>query len=1273
MLRVEITEAKTKQQAFVEFFDDDTIDIVRQQIGRVLDIHPDRLLILARIERSKDYYKKNPQRWEALFNRLSFTEPIIQRLPFTAYQTFYHNPATSIIYDDIDRSNWMEVPSSLQDIYEPNETFTEYMLFGVKDELSFVLPLEYNSELMKSINPSSYPIPEMSALVSTMYDIENIKGFYCIPYDSDAENVQPIYFPMLRTNTPDKLSEEDTGLLLKNEKKLKGILALKSPKPTSVSIVRTRFHIPWIDTNFGSAIRARFEQIFYGLTVSKDVPCITMYTSSDEVSRHKFFAENPKNKTPFLDLAMWNSWWNNTKPSRSRPTLILYRGKNNQFFDRVSITSVDMVVSTYRPDGNTETMDELKDGIFEWLKSFDSVLPFVNEADLDEERWELQDMSFIATYADTMKEYDLRRFPCISSIFDVADIENSLFRFLRTDYSVRGVSAVEMKILQLMRENPGLSPGDIAEELSISTSTARTLLGQVQARLEKDPDILEKAFRGFPTMRFGPKTVLLSSTNRLEKSLEYANALRYILTSPDAEDIDEVCPKRLEVVESKAIVVNKEINSVLLDEYADLIGDIDIDETKPIDVPAEAQEEPTDTFLVKSERKTLYNYFNARLQKFDPKTYETAHSEYPKKCEQKHQPIILSDNDLKNLNGTPYDPRTYLDPKQMMNVEDPNGIVICPEYWCIQDEIPLQENQLLNDDGFQKCPKCKGKVKEKLTQNPQEYTVIKRDKAFQYPKLTKYKSPTNGRIMPCCYKTSKGDIKKEIPEDKYYILGETKNAVPALRLSFIASDMLNSLHMVETYESFSTQARIQSAMSGFFRVGLGHPSETLPTLLGLDTKLKSPIENPNVTKKCSFFTTWMKLGEGSDELEKRISGINTAYEQKELTILQELEFAALSLQCDIFRISNTNMMECFFQTRMNRSKSRGILVVQEDSVVSFVRRENAILTYSSNIYNTPFTKKTYQELEKLRDLSCKTSIPTYDNALSVVQALGLSSHSIILDPYSRAQALYVPKELILPFHSTPIPETDSPKVKGFENATELPSHANVLKYLETAKKFSEGYAWMEDMYNSNNEIVEVRLKSGLRIPIVPEKSVGEPSEVTETITDLGEKKLVFGEQDSSLQKTYSEISYASEIFDFLLFELSKTLYEYDELRKRMETNPTRKSIELELKKWFDNTTKFVNLSSPTEFISKIRTPCGQFKTNKSCSGNVCGWDGKVCRVEIRKSVSKEAIFHRLLSTLVENAKIRAIVLDERVTPFFSTILYMELPNELILTDMEIKT
>lgn len=1286
MLRVEVTESLTKQRSFVSFFDDDTIDTVRQQIGKTLDIHPDRLFILARIERSADYYEKNPHHWESLFNRISLTDSIIQKVSFSEYQTFYRTPASSIVYSDIERSEWMEIPDSLKTLYSPDESFSEYMIFGVPEEKSYILPRSYDPVVSK-IPAAYYPIPDVSRLISSVYDVESIRGFYCIPYDEQAEPVQPIYFPFLRSTTPAKLTEEDVSLLDMNSKRITDLLALKSPEPKEVSILRTRFHIPWIETNFGSAIRTRFEQMFYGLTVSKDVPCITLFNSNVEVSRHKFFVEDTKTKSPYLDLTTWNSWWTNTKPSRNRPTLVLYRGKNNQHFDRVSITSVDMVVSTYRPEGNKDTLEELRTQVIDWIQSFDSILPFVNEKDLNKERWELQDMSFIATYTNPLEQYDLRRFSCISSVFDLADPNTSSFRFLRSDYSVQGVSASEMKVLQMMRDNIGLTVKDIAAELSISNERARSLFQEIQARIEEDPKILEKAFRGFPTMRLGTNTVLLSSTNRPDKSLQYANILRYILSSPDAEDIDHVCPKRLEKVAPKQIQVEEQkVDQAVLDEYMDLISDIDLDISAPTKEEEEVEEtQPEEKIMVKTERKTLYNYFNARLQKFDPDTYNTNHPdyEYPKKCEQKHQPIILSDVDLQRLEGTPYDPRTYAEETQMLDIQ--KGIIICPQYWCMRDEIPLQETQLIDEDGFQRCPSCKGKVKEKLNENPQEYTVIKRDKLFQYPKYTKYKSPTTGQLMPCCYKTPDTGSKKEAIEDKYYILGETKTAVPAMRLSFISKDLLDGLRIDEKYELFKKQARIQSPMSGYFRIGIGRPSETIPKLLNLKTTIPTPRENIQLVLKCSFFNTWANLANDdyedieeeieSSELARRIVGIDNAFKKGELTIIQELEYTALALQCDVFRIlSDSKSLDCFFPTRMNATRHKGIIVLQDGNVftvVSFVRRTGNSMSYTSNIYEAPFKKDTYEHVEKLRDISCNTSIPSYDIAISAMNKIHEGPYSIVLDPYVRGQALYVPGKVLLPFQATPIISNDIPKVNGFENIKELPRHADVLKYLDIAKKYSAGYEWAEDMYNSNGQRVEIRVKSGLRIPVQPEDSEGMTNEVIESMNTIGERKMTFGEEPSTLKDTYREISYASEIFDFLLFELSKTLNEYPDVRSVLTNNPTRKTLEPVLKQWFDERTQFINITKPSEFISKIRTPCGQFKTKNTCTGNVCGWNG-TCKVNIKQSLRKDVLFHRLVSTLVENVKTRAIVLDERVTPFFSTILYMELPHELILSELDIK-
>jgi hypothetical protein len=112
-------------------------------------------------------------------------------------------------------------------------------------------------------------------------------------------------------------------------------------------------------------------------------------------------------------------------------------------------------------------------------------------------------------------------------------------------------------------------------------------------------------------------------------------------------------------------------------------------------------------------------------------------------------------------------------------------------------------------------------------------------------------------------------------------------------------------------------------------------------------------------------------------------------------------------------------------------------------------------------------------------------------------------------------------------------------------------------------------------------------------------------------------------------------------------------------------------VEGPLSEWFNSNVYESNIQRPDEFLSKIRTPCGQFKNAESCKGNVCGWNGNVCRIEVRKSLKKEQLFTRLLSTLVTNAKMRGVVLDGRSTPFFSTILYLEMPNELIITDTEV--
>lgn len=1298
MFRTEVQDIVSKQRAFISFFPDDTIETVRTHISVVANTHPDRLFVLVGIVRPSTFYKDDPRHWEALFHRLSFGGKITLQKPFQEYQTEYRSPTTSIAFQEYGIEEWMTYPDILSPIHSPSSEFKEYYILGTEEVKSYILPYEYDSTLVTKIPAAIYPVPQNTFLMTSIYKtVKEIKDMKYRIYNESAESVQGIYFPFYRSVTPPMLSEDSSLLLQKTSHKLDELLKLSLPEPTALTILRTRFHVPFVDTEFGSAIRTRFEQMFFGLTVSKKAPYIGLFTSNAETTRHKFFVEDEGSKRPYLNMSTWHSWWTTTRPARNRPTLILYRGKSAQHFDRIAVTSSDMILSTYRPEGNTQTLDELKNELSEWIQELDSILPFLNERDIVQERWDLQDMSLVAKYKKKLDEYDLRRFSCISFLFDMTDANTSTFRLLRSDHSVDGLTSLEIKVLQMLRNKPTLSVSDIQTELDVPTETARKLLQTMEMRTNDEPELLTKNFKGFPTLRIGVDTILIGSIDRIDLPIQYANILRYIISDPTSKELDSICPKRMErvQVETAAVQVKEEdVDQAIMDEYADVFGYLEGEDAAKEEAVAtiiDEAEEEVQKIQTKQTRSTLYNYFNMRLQSFDPDTFSPIQSEYPKKCEQKHQPIILNTEDLERLQSTPYDPRTYMEASQLMTIENPNGAVICPEYWCIRDEIPLQESQLLKEDGFQRCPMCKGKVKEKQNDNPREFTVISRDKAFKYPGFTNYKSPKNGRVMPCCYRTPESG-KSKTTEEKYYVLNETKTNLSEFRCAKLQRDLIASLYIDEKYELYEKNNRIQKGMSGYFRSGLGRPSETLPTFLGLKTAIPHPKDSIETILKCSFFTTWrhfsdtdidsirkqLKEKKYNENLARIIAGIQDAYERKELSVLQELEYVSIFLQCDVFRvIVDKRSLGCMFYSPVVKGRTRGIIALQwgdEISILTHVSRTGNSLTFKANIFQPPFRNETAAELEKVRNVACSTPIPTYMDAVKAIEEIAPSEkYSIILDPYGRAQALYIPGKVVLPFSPAPVPADPPTLIEGYESI-EAPDYYTMREFIDIAAKHSAGYEWREDVSDLDGYRMEMILKSGLRVPTEPDDDEEvEEGEIIQTVKETTEDELAFGSPDAELRQLYSDVSYASEVFDFLLFELSNTLKEkYPDLRKALQVaQPKRTDIDPLLQEWFDKTTHFTNITTADTFVTKIREPCGQFKTKDTCTGNVCGWNGNTCKVQIKNTLKKDAMFNRLLSTMIDNVKLRGMVLEGRSTPFFSTILYIELPHELIVTDNDL--
>lgn len=1306
MLKSEVLDFRTNTVYNISYFEDDTIDVIRHNIAIAMNTHPDRLFILVSLKLKHDYYQKDPRRWEDLFYRLSYDNDPIKKEIFEEYQLRYRSPQVNLSYEPYDHTEWMNKPESLSEFHSPTRDFTELRIFGVEEQKSYILPTEFNPSLVSKIPSARLPQPLLTSLLTTLYGSFEIEKFVAIPYDSNAETAELVYFPYLRSKTPAILSDEIVSIMEKNKKLLKDLLEYKVYNPISVNIQRARLHAKFVETDFGSAIRTRFEQIFYGITLSEEVPYIGFFTGRNEIMRHKFYVkDSKKGKKPFLSLNIWKSW-DSRRPSRSIPTLVLFRGTGKELYDRIAITDVDITMTFYRDESNRDTLEELKREGLKWLKEFDALSTFLNKNDIDSERWKTQEIEVHFNYSRHIEKIDPRRLGCVSFLFNQPDPTEEKFNFLRTDRTNYGISPLEVKVLQMMR-NGDVKPTNLAQELGTTVEKARMIIQDIQNKLDLDPDLESRAFRNYPYLELLEDSIVVSFVTEIDRIAKYASLLRYIVTSPDP-NLDKICPKRLETVRSdngSAPTELIEVDEVTKSQFGELFGFLEGDEEEKKEEVKQPVKETT--LALSRKKKTLYSYFKERLEQFDEDTFNPDVKDfvYTKECEHKRQPIILDQRDLEFMEGQFFDPRSYSTEKDMMNVYDPDGLVICPEYWCMKDQIPLKEDQLVKEDGEIKCPVCYKKLRTSASDDPREFTVIKRDSSFIYPGFVDYQSPKTKKLMPCCFTTPRKDKTDETP-DKYYVNRESIANLKELRVAFLSKELINSLEIDEKYDLLSgTPKRIQTGMSAFFRVGLGRPSETLPELLGLKIKIPPPIESIETVLKCSFLRTWKALDESNideiknklnkissfqsekiaqDHLSKLISGIQTAFSKKELSTLQELEYACLFLQCDVFRIhTNNNTLGCLFYSPIVKSRTRGIVILQNDKSVDIlchVTRLPRGFEYRANVFSSPFKKETYSVLEKLRNKACSTKVPSYSTALDITRdVLAMSDEEdfeVILDPFGRAQAFFIPKTFFIPFQPSSLPEIDKRKIIGYSNVEKelYPSYDNVRKYIEVAKAYNPGYEFEEDLYNSSNRRVEVLLKSGLRIPIYPDSEAkNETLEVIDTTNAIGESALSFGKESVELRREYSDISYSTEIYEFLLYELTYDLKEdYSNLRNLLsEDFPKQKEVEPALRKWFDHKIEITKATSPIEFISKIRKPCGQFKSKDTCNGNLCAWNGKTCNVEVRQSVRKENLFYRLLTTLIENSKIRDMILDGRTTPFFSTILYLEMPNELIVTDLDI--
>ena len=1241
----------------VSFFEDDTLDIVRQHIALAVNSYPTRLYVEAKVSLPTEYYT-DPRHWEALFLRVSLNGTRVDKDLFKTYVEQVRG-LTTTLEPPASSEDWMARPAALESLFAPGAPFLEWRPFGIPDERCIVLPLP-----LKDINVPAARIPVLSgqSLYETLYpESHDIQEFRATPLPADASQmVQRVYFPLLQPDTPQRLSESELQSLRTTTEQLKALLELESPQPNHVSVLRAKWFVPLVETEF-NAPRARFEEMFYGLTVSKKTPYVGYFTSRQEVTRHKFFVTDEKSKTPYLDTGLWKAWAANTQPQRKLPTLLLYRGTGRTSFDRIAITNKDVTFTAWRTKESKEKMEEIQDGFIKWFKTLDAITPFVETRDLDTSRWELQDLSILASFTKEIAQFDMLRFPCLRSVFSAQD---DAFRLMRAEHLSADMTPQELRAYQLLYETDDADASVLVSELGMTQPEADALV-QKFVTLGEEVD-LERILRGYPTFKYRSKEVIVSSVTNVERVLQYASLLRHVLTSDDAA-VNAVCPRRLQVVEAAsapAVTVTVQEGDFQVDD--DLAALLGLEEEAPATgtnaaapmiapLPAPGRQ----LKKLESAEGTTYNYFNRRLRAFNSTMFDET---YPSNCEKTKQVVVLTAEEESKVPAE-YSARSWAG-IELTNPEGIKGIAICPQYWCVVDEIPLRADQLVDNA----CPVCHGKVISKASERTPEFSVIKRNQDNVFPA---YKEG-----QPCCYKERRNTevIAKDGTKDDTYILDMSN--LPERRLGYIPDELARSLRIKTSYATSVPKKRIEAGNADFFRIGLGQARKTLPTVLKDTKPIPAPDKAEDVLKLCSFFRTWTDLGEGETQTDRIVSGIAAAYAKNALPPLDELEYVTAILKCKVIRISTkTNTVSCGYWSDTLGAQSRTLVLIDNDILGHATRRavkSGEKFDYKVDIQKEPFTQETVTTLSALHSRACASNTPDLQAALTELRLKGLSNPQLIHDPFGRTQAVFVPGRVILPIQ--PVNQADLPGIPvihGYADlrAEDLPSQADLRAFLDETQH--PGFKWVEDLSDADGRPTESLLASGFRAPFRPgDPAQGVvPKEVVGTIRTTNEDQLVNGAPNAEDAKTFREISYAAEVFDFLLFSLSKDVQSDDYRPLRNSILKRDALLYKRLETWMTKKSYWDVAENPRDFVNKVRTPCGQFKQKDACNASsLCGWNSSACRIKVNESPAKKpAVLRRIVKTLTENDKQRALVLDERMSPFFSTVLYMEMPHEWITT------
>lgn len=1076
-------------------------------------------------------------------------------------------------------------------------------------------------------------------------------------------------------------------------KNIQKLLVQELPKDAIVQegFKRLRWNQPY-DT---SRRLITLEQMFHAIPVSEDVPLLQYFHNRKTPSVFKMFGN--EDKEVVITKTEFQRWMRISFPQQG-PLLMIYRRKiPGQPLMRMSVGvgSFSWVADTDNTDSGYVFSLDTAYSLGEQLMT--SIEPFFMGVKSDRRLWTWE-----------LSSWDVRISPSIGSRLTSSNVEGIMECLSPISFAQqgRGLSLVYKRtsdfgsnrddrlwIFQKLQE--GLDVDSIMSAYSrlfpvVSPEGVRTLIEDIMADNRR-------AFDNVVVIQSrGPWQFEMNNVRSVELFPHLLSILHSLIAIYFPDKLEDKNLVKTTCKPTKTVVVQSKQDPV------DIFDFLESSESSEA-APPEPVEEPRD---VVENNLSLHGIIKDRLSKRDPPRFDykiekgEKNARYANQCSQPVQPIVFTPTEWKNLGDNP-DTKAIQEQytgQYVFQDEVLNNVYLCPDYFCLRDEIPLQKTDLING----RCPICKGKIipnelpaKKIKALDRREFTLFERNASMPFPKYLKKKLTPTGLRMPCCQKTSTKLNTDAMDSKKDYIMGPEKWPILDGRLGMLPYAVSDWLGLdVGAKMEADSQRLLRRGTRALLRVGMPEPvimntvarvMERPPSLLNgpegvfafarlnngnLVRLYGTPVVNEEDAEGWKLWTAWAHETKTplDDYVMRRVwsghrnflAAIDAG--KPKLSHIWDLLTRDTNLQIMVMNIENDAItLRCPPLGVEPYDMNKDFLIFLERNChfepLGYVEKHSKVVTIQHRI--TPSLMRDLG-LDFLlpADFAGNCRQPQAPLRLELADVEASNVREYIMDPTFKVKAVRLnTPDAFLPVYPSNLPwESMNPPTRFGYDLEDLPSALVQAKFLHDRGLGPQEYIVQNT--TSPLRVLAVVTVHDIRVPVAPEPydpKIHAPARFVSSwqantdITLAGEPiHMVAFDQRDDLQT----------IRDWTLWLFSQYLHsEGEELLEALMREERGAAVKKSIKAWVKRVFRHGD---------GLRSKLPKFKTQEA----ICTLNHGQCTVDLDEDIDVDDLGAYVTYAILEDPKKRSLIL-RNVYPRVTSSLYELAPSEVLFTQRDV--